>query len=245
MYKKLISSAVSAVLLAGASAASAQLEEVIVTAQKREQGANDIGMAISTLSGDAMQELRVLDSTDLAIAIPGLTYADTGLSVPVYTLRGVGFNEESVQAAATVGVYNDQIGVPFPIMTRGLLMDNERVEVLKGPQGTLFGRNSTGGAINFIANKPTDEFEASVTAGYSRFETADLEAFVSGPITDSIRGRIAARTIQSGEGWQKSVSRDDDHGEYDKYSLRGLLACLLYTSPSPRDVEESRMPSSA
>jgi len=224
MYKKLISSAVSAVLLAGASAASAQLEEVIVTAQKREQGANDIGMAISTLSGDAMQELRVLDSTDLAIAIPGLTYADTGLSVPVYTLRGVGFNEESVQAAATVGVYNDQIGVPFPIMTRGLLMDNERVEVLKGPQGTLFGRNSTGGAINFIANKPTDEFEASVTAGYSRFETADLEAFVSGPITDSIRGRIAARTIQSGEGWQKSVSRDDDHGEYDKYSLRGLLA---------------------
>ena len=250
MYKKLISAAVSAVLLAGASAASAQLEEVIVTAQKREQGANDIGMAISTLSGDAMQELRVLDSTDLAIAIPGLTYADTGLSVPVYTLRGVGFNEESVQAAATVGVYNDQIGVPFPIMTRGLLMDNERVEVLKGPQGTLFGRNSTGGAINFISNKPTDEFEASVTAGYSRFETADLEGFVSGPITDSIRGRISARTIQSGEGWQKSVSRDDDHGEYDKYSLRGLLAVdvtdsidLLLRADYWNDKSDSMVPS--
>ncbi|MEP1472149.1 MAG: TonB-dependent receptor [Halieaceae bacterium] len=251
MKQKLLCSAISAVLLAGASTtAMAQLEEVVVTAQKREQSANDIGMAISTLSGDAMQELRVLDSTDLAVAIPGLTYADTGLSVPVYTLRGVGFNEESVQAAATVGVYNDQIGLPFPIMTRGLLMDNERVEVLKGPQGTLFGRNSTGGAINFIANKPTDELEASVTAGYSRFETADLEGFVSGPITDSVRGRIAARTIQSGEGWQKSVSRDDDHGEYDKYSLRGLLAIdvtdsidLLLRADYWEDNSDSMVPS--
>ena len=152
MYKKILSSAVSAMVLAGASTiANAQLEEVIVTAQKRVQSANDIGMAISALSGDAMKELNILDNTALAVSIPGLTFADTGLSVPVYTLRGIGFNEESVQAASTVGVYNDQIGVPFPIMTRGLLMDNERVEVLKGPQGTLFGRNSTGGAINFIS----------------------------------------------------------------------------------------------
>ena len=225
MYKKILSSAVSAMVLAGASTiANAQLEEVIVTAQKRVQSANDIGMAISALSGDAMKELNILDNTALAVSIPGLTFADTGLSVPVYTLRGIGFNEESVQAASTVGVYNDQIGVPFPIMTKGLLMDNERVEVLKGPQGTLFGRNSTGGAINYIANKPTDDFEASVTAGYARFETTDIGGFVSGPLTDNIRGRVAARTIQSNEGWQDSLSRGDDHGEYDKYNIRGLLA---------------------
>ena len=212
-------------VLAGASTiANAQLEEVIVTAQKRVQSANDIGMAISALSGDAMKELNILDNTALAVSIPGLTFADTGLSVPVYTLRGIGFNEESVQAASTVGVYNDQIGVPFPIMTKGLLMDNERVEVLKGPQGTLFGRNSTGGAINYIANKPTDDFEASVTAGYARFETADIGGFVSGPLTDNIRGRVAARTIQSNEGWQDSLSRGDEHGEYDKYNIRGVLA---------------------
>ena len=155
MKQKLLCSAISTLLLGGASmTAMAQLEEIVVTAQKREQSANDIGMAISALSGDAMRDLNVLDTTDLAVAIPGLTFADSGLSTPVYTLRGVGFNEDAVQASATVGVYNDQIAVPFPIMTKGLLMDLERVEVLKGPQGTLFGRNSTGGAINYIANKP-------------------------------------------------------------------------------------------
>jgi outer membrane receptor protein involved in Fe transport len=201
----------------------AQLEEVVVTAQKREQSANDIGMAISALTGDAMQALGVQDTTDLALAIPGLTFADSGISTPVYTLRGVGFNEDAVQATATVGVYNDQVAVPFPIMSKGLLMDQERVEVLKGPQGTLFGRNSTGGAINYIANKPTDEFEASGTIGYGRFETLDATGIVSGPLTDSIGARLAVRTVQSNEGWQKSVTRDAELGEKDKVSARGLV----------------------
>ncbi len=224
MKQKILSSAISAVLLAGTSASvMAQLEEVVVTAQKREQSANDIGMAISALSGDAMQELGVLDTTDLAAAIPGLTFADSGLSTPVYTLRGVGFNEDAVQASATVGVYNDQIAVPFPIMTKGLLMDLERVEVLKGPQGTLFGRNSTGGAINYIANKPGEEFEASGTVGYGRFETMELGGFVSGPLTDSIGARLAVKTVQSDEGWQKSVSRGEELGEKDKASARLLV----------------------
>jgi outer membrane receptor protein involved in Fe transport len=224
MKQKLLCSAISAVLLGGVSAtAMAQLEEVIVTAQKREQSANDIGMAISALSGDAMRELGVLDTTDLAVAIPGLTFADSGLSTPVYTLRGVGFNEDAVQASATVGVYNDQIAVPFPIMTKGLLMDLERVEVLKGPQGTLFGRNSTGGAINYIANKPGEEFEASATAGYGRFETMDLAGVISGPLTDRVGARLAVKTVQSNEGWQESVSSNDDLGELDKAAARLLL----------------------
>ena len=166
---------------------------------------------------------RLQDTTDLALAIPGLTFADSGISTPVYTLRGVGFSEDAVQATATVGVYNDQVGVPFPIMSKGLLMDQERVEVLKGPQGTLFGRNSTGGAINYIANKPTDDFEASGTVGYGRFETLDATGIVSGPLTDSIGARLAVRTVQSNEGWQKSVTRDAELGEKDKISARGLV----------------------
>jgi iron complex outermembrane recepter protein len=224
MKQKILCSAISAVLLGGVSAtAMAQLEEVVVTAQKREQSANDIGMAISALSGDAMQEMGVLDTTDLAVAIPGLTFADSGISTPVYTLRGVGFNEDAVQATATVGVYNDQIAVPFPIMTKGLLMDLQRVEVLKGPQGTLFGRNSTGGAINYIANKPGEEFEASATAGYGRFETVDVAGVISGPLTDSIGARLAVKTVQSNEGWQESVSSNEDLGEKDKASARLLV----------------------
>lgn len=224
MQKKILAVQVMLALsIAVAVPAMAQLEEVVVTAQKREQSANDIGMAISALSGDTLKELNILDTADLAIAIPGLTYANSGLSVPIYTLRGVGFNEDSVQAQATVGVYNDQVGVPYPIMTKGLMMDIERVEVMKGPQGTLFGRNSTGGAINYIANKPTDEFEASVTGGYGRFETSDISGYVSGPLTDTISARLAVRTVQSQEGWQESVTRNDDLGEEDKTAARLLV----------------------
>ena len=199
------------------------LEEVIVTAKKRAQSANDIGMSISAVSGDVLRELQIDDTTELANAVPGLTFSDTGFATPVYTLRGVGFSENSVQAASTVGVYHDQIAVPYPIMTKGLMMDVERVEVLKGPQGTLYGRNSTGGAINYIANKPTEEFEGSASVGYGSFDTLDASGVFSGPLSDNVRARLALRTVQSGEGWQESISRDDEHGEQDKTAVRLLV----------------------
>ena len=91
-------------------------------------------------------------------------------------------------------------------MTRGVLFDIERIEVLKGPQGDLYGRNTTAGTINFISNKPTDEFEAGIQGGYDNFETLDLEGYVSGPLTERVNGRLAARRITS-DGWQESVSR--------------------------------------
>jgi outer membrane receptor protein involved in Fe transport len=223
MDKKLISSLISScVLLGGVSsvASAIELEEILVTAQKREQSANEIGMSITAYSGDTLKELAVEDITDLAAITPGLTYNDVGAGTPVYTMRGVGFNESSLQAASTVGVYNDEVAIPFPIMTGGPLLDIERVEILKGPQGTLYGRNSTGGGINYIANKPTEEFEAGISLGYGRFETIDAEGYISGALSNAVRARLAFRTTQSGEGWQKSVSREDELGEQDRIGVR-------------------------
>ena len=202
---------------------SAWTDEIIVTAQKREQTADDVGMAISVVGGRSLEQLGIADTADLAQIIPGFTFSDTGFTTPVYTLRGVGFNESSVQATATVGVYHDQIAVPFPIMTSGLEMDNERVEILKGPQGTLYGRNSTGGAVNYIANRPSDEFEISLNAEYGTFETFDFTGVVSGPLTDKLGARVAIRTVHSGKGWQESVSRDDYHGQQNKFAGRLLV----------------------
>ena len=199
------------------------MEEIVVTAQRREQSPDDIGMAISAIGGDALDQLGIADTADLSRIIPGFTFADSGLTVPLYTIRGVGYSDTSAQAQATVGVYNDQISMPYPIMTSGLQMDVARVEVLKGPQGTLYGRNSTGGAVNYIANRPTDEFEASIRAEYGSFETLDLTGVVSGAVSDKLRARLAIRTVQSGEGWQESVSRDEELGEQDKTSIRLLL----------------------
>ncbi|MFT5887334.1 MAG: iron complex outermembrane receptor protein [Zhongshania sp.] len=199
-----------------------QIEEVLVTAQKREEGANDIPLAITTYTGADLQALGVNDTRDLGKLLPGFSYADGGFNTPIYTLRGVGFNENSQTASATVGVYIDEFNLPFPIMTKGSNLDIARVEVLKGPQGTLYGRNTTGGAINYIANKPTDSLVYGGSASYSRFETLEAEGFVSGPLSDTLSVRLALRGIDSGEGWQRSRTRHPSSDAYNGKTGRNI-----------------------
>jgi len=197
-----------------------KIEIIEVTAQKRTQSINEIPMAITALNADQLSEMGIEDTTDLAIVIPGFNYSNTAFGPPVYTLRGVGFNESSAQATATVGIYIDEVSIPFPIMTKGANIDIERVEILKGPQGTLYGSNATAGAINYIAAKPREEFEAGFKATIASFETFSGEAYLTGSLSENIRSRLAFKLTDSGEGWQHSISRDDTLGKQDKISAR-------------------------
>jgi len=207
-----------------AAAAHPGLEEIVVTAQKRSQYINEVPIAVSAFTGDELQDLGVTDTRDLGKIVPGLSYSESGYSVPIYTLRGVGFNEASQTASSTVGIYVDEQNLPFPVMSKGAILDLERVEVLKGPQGTLYGRNTTGGAINYIARKPTDEFEAGMSASLGRFLTTDTEGFVSGPLVSTLKGRLALRDIHSAQGWQYSLTRPNDRlGKVDKQVGRAIL----------------------
>ncbi|MEM6937799.1 MAG: TonB-dependent receptor, partial [Pseudomonadota bacterium] len=200
------------------------IEEITVTAQKREQGVNDIGITVNAFTGQQLQELGVFSSEDLAVFTPGLTVNETAATgVPLYSIRGVGFQDYSTGASSTVGLYFDEVAIPYTVMSRGLLFDVERVEVLKGPQGDLYGRNTTAGQINFVSRKPTEEFDASVVINYGRFNTVDGEGFVSGPLSDRVQGRFAMKTTQSNEGWQQSATRDDELGEKDVTAVRGML----------------------
>ena len=202
---------------------STQLEEVVVTAQKRSESVNDVPLSITALSGDSLDRFGITDTRDLSKVTPGFSFSKSGVGTPVYTLRGVGFNDQSFFASPTVSVYVDEVPLPFSFMTKGASLDLERVEVLKGPQGTLYGRNTTGGAINYIVNKPTDTLSWGASGTYSRFETTEVSAFVSGPITERLRARIAIKDMQSRKGWQKSVSRPDDElGTVDRQALRAL-----------------------
>ena len=203
-------------------ASQPRLETVLVTAQRREQSIDDIPLVISAWDGEALDRLGVIDTRDLGILLPGFSYADGGFNTPIYTLRGVGFNENSQTASATVGVYFDEFNLPFPIMSKGPTVDLERVEVLKGPQGTLYGRNTTGGAINFISNKPTETFSYGIQANVSSFETQDIEAMVSGPLLDGLNARLALRSIESKEGWQQSHTRHEDSVAYNGRTGRDL-----------------------
>ncbi len=159
---------------------SSLIEEVVVTAQKREQSSQDVGIAVSAFSGDTLNQLGVQDTTDISSMVPGFTFADSGYSIPTYTIRGIGFADISQAGSSTVGVYIDEIILPYPAMTKGANLDLERVEVLKGPQGTLYGRNTTGGAVNYISNKPAEDFEAGFSASYGKYNRSELEAYVSG-----------------------------------------------------------------
>ena len=160
--------ALSATLLASSSAYAA-LEEIIVTANKRSESANDVGLAISAVSGDKIAEQKLTSIEDIASAVPGLVFSSSTGNTPIITLRGVGFNESSVGVYPATSIYIDEAPLPFPVMASHTAYDLERVEVLKGPQGILFGQNSTGGAVNFIAAKPTDELSYGGDVSCSRF----------------------------------------------------------------------------
>jgi len=223
LLPSLLASAVAAAI-AASSATAMQLEEVVVTAQKREQGANDVGIAINTFTGEQIRELGILSADDIAMYTPGVTVNETAATgVPLYTIRGVGFQDYSTAASSTVGLYFDEVAMPYTVMTRGLLFDTNRVEILKGPQGDLYGRNTTAGQINFISNSPTENFEAGVTASIGSYQATDIEAFVSGPLSDSTRGRLAARYVKSNEGWQENTVGNDKLGEDDVMALRGII----------------------
>lgn len=200
------------------------LENIVVTAQRIEQTANEVGMDIQVFTGEQLDRLRVNSVNDLTAIVPSLTLTQSYQGVPAYTLRGIGFNAINMSATSTVGVYLDEVAYPYPILNSGPIFDMQRVEVLQGPQGTLFGRNTTGGLINFVTNKPTDEFEAMFRGETGNYDTYNTEGMASGPLADTVNGRIAFRTEDSNEGWQESNTRNEDLGEVHRYGMRGMLS---------------------
>jgi iron complex outermembrane receptor protein len=198
------------------------LDEVIVTAQKREQAVNDVPMSITALQAEDLADRGVSGTVDLANTVPAFTYTESRVGTPIYTLRGVGFNDIALGGRPTVSVYRDEAPVPFTIETRGGFLDLERVEVLVGPQGTLFGQNATGGAINLVAAKPTASPKAGLEVGYGNYNALTLGGFVSGPISDTLKGRIAIKREQA-DGYQRSITHGGRNGDKELTEGRVIL----------------------
>lgn len=195
---------------------------IVVTAQKREERLNEVPMSVTAVSGEQLTRLGIQDTSDLVKITSGLNFNTTAYGAPVFTIRGVGFQDTALASSPTVSVYVDEITRPFSIQAAGAALDVQRVEVLKGPQGTLFGQNATGGAINYIANKPTFSTEGRVEVGFSRFDRIDAEAVISGPVSETLAYRVAARYVTSGP-WQKSYTRDDELGDRNELDARASL----------------------
>lgn len=172
-------------VIAIASAAQAQAEaaaedqggiqDIIVTAQKRGQSVQDVGITLSVVSGDALGERGVTSVTDLTGLVANVQ-ANHGAGQVAFNVRGIGTNEFSANLDSPVALNVDEVYLSKTFMSGLLLFDIDRVEALKGPQGTLFGRNATGGAINFFTRRPTDTLSAGATVSYDNFETVRGEA---------------------------------------------------------------------
>jgi iron complex outermembrane recepter protein len=202
---------------------SEKIETVTVTAQRREEQAQEVGIALSVLTPSDLNDKHVTTVNQLQYTVPNFEYIPAFGSGQVwFRLRGVGFNTYSSNNSASVSVYVDDVAYPVSASTQGLLFDISRVEVLRGPQGTLYGRNTTGGAVNFVTNRPADEFSTGVQIDYGSHHEFTGEAYVSGPIANGLKFRLAAITDQGG-AWQKNRTTGESLGGKDIAAFRGQL----------------------
>ena len=171
-----------------------KLSEIIVTAQRREQRLQDVGTSVTAFDNTALQQLGLKNVTDVAGQVPGLQYNQYGATVTIYNLRGVSQNDFSDHQEAPVAVYADDAYIASTGALAGSLYDLQRVEVLRGPQGTLFGRNATGGLIQYVSAPPTDHPEGYLQITGGNFGTIESEGAVSGPLTDTLSARLSFST---------------------------------------------------
>jgi iron complex outermembrane recepter protein len=171
-----------------------KLAEIVVTAQKREQNLQDVGTSLTAFDANSLQQLGLKDVTGVTGQVPGLQFNQYSATVTVYNLRGVSQNDFSDHEEAPVAVYADDAYIASTGALAGTLFDMQRVEVLRGPQGTLFGRNATGGLIQYISNQPTDRLDGYLDVSGGNFSHIDTEGAIGGPLTDTLSARGAFAT---------------------------------------------------
>ena len=227
-YKAIYAALFGVILIDQSAAAdngttSMRLEEIIVTAQKRQESLQDVGIAVTAFSGDEIKKLKLTTSVEVAAQTPNLNINQAfANSVPQIFIRGVGLKDPNANATGAVGIYVDDVNLVSPMALTFQLFDIDRVEVLKGPQGTLYGRNTTGGAVKFIATKPTEELEGYLRAGFGNYSSFQFEGAVSGQLTDNLNGRISVVSNQA-DGFHDNRVTGNDLGDTDALALRALF----------------------
>ena len=216
--------------------AGAVLEEITVTAQKREQSLQSVGTSITALDAAALSKLGLSDVTSLASQTPGMQFNQFSPTITVYNLRGVSQNDFSDHQEAPVAVYSDDAYIASMGALAGAMYDLARVEVLRGPQGTLFGRNATGGLIHYISEKPRFDNDGFVTVTGGNFDTWNSEGALNAALTDNLAARVSFATERHDGYVNNSAGRSvEDEKQYAarvqflyKPTDRGEILLKLY-----------------
>ena len=199
------------------------LEEIIVTAQKREQSVQDVGLTVAAFTDEQYRELTRGTLDGLAAQVSNLqAYANNTFLESVH-IRGIGLNEFQGQFDSPVATHFDEVYIAKPWMKARRNYDIGRVEVLKGPQGTLFGRNTTGGSVNYYTKAPVDAFEAELEASIDEHERYRVTGMINSPLSDQLSGRFSFNTELGNGGPQKNLFSGDEHGRPEILDFRGQL----------------------
>lgn len=215
-------------LAADASDAGDTLEVIVVTAQKREQNLQDVGTSVTAMDARTLQALGMKDPVSIAGQVPGMQFNQFGATVTIYNLRGVSQNDFSDHQEAPVAAYADDAYIASTGALAGSLFDIARVEVLRGPQGTLFGRNATGGLIHTISNRPTNRNEGYLDVSGGNYATLNTEGAINTPLSDKVSARLSFATANH-EGY---IDNTIGHSINDQKQYSGRLQLLI--EPSER-----------
>lgn len=222
-YFPVVVLATAAAATAGWAAGEATLEEVVVTAAKREQRLIDVSASVTAVSGDTIREFGVADLSTLARQIPGLQVQEYDL-FPAFFIRGVGVVTETNDLNdQPVGNYIDEVYLGSPSLSRGQLFDVARLEVLRGPQGTLFGRNTSAGVVHYITRGPTETRDGYFQVGAGSYGLKTVEGAVGGALSDRVRYRVSGR-YSDDNGWQKDIVTGQRFAQAELGALRAQLA---------------------
>jgi iron complex outermembrane recepter protein len=187
------------------------LQEIIVTAQKRAENVQDVPVTVSVLTGDQLTSQGVQALSDIALKTPGLYYSESPEAAEI-KVRNIGSSSGNPSFEQSVGLFVDGVYTGRERSFQAIFLDIARVEVLKGPQSLLFGKNTTAGAISITTADPTDEFEGSVTGLYGKDNEYELTGILSGPLSDKLSARLAVRTTQAPK-YMKNLATGRDEPE--------------------------------
>ena len=227
-YKCFLGTIVIAVGISGFTVSSALaqdtnvIEEIVVTAQRRTEAVQSIPATVNTLDSTEIRSSNLQNAGDIALRFPNMIYQDNGL-VARFNIRGVTLNDTSEGNESPIAIYSDDVYRGFLSASKAALFDLERVEILRGPQGTLYGRNATGGLTHFISREPTDEFEGYGQVQYGRFSQFVFEGAAGGPISDNVRFRLSAKGTTN-DGTQENLVDDTRWNRTKERAVRFQLA---------------------
>ena len=204
------------------TAAAQRVEEIVVTATHRAENLQDVPVTVTALSGDMLAKADIFDATTVALHVPGMAYGEFAPGQAIISLRGISSADDGAGLDNSVALFLDGVYIGRNASINFDMFDLERLEVLRGPQGTLFGRNAIGGAINVITKKPSDEFSAKLGGTVGNQGILRYQGYVSGPISDNVAGKIVLNHREH-DGFVDNLILNEKQQNEDQTSIRGQL----------------------